>query len=539
MTKLQKKLQTNTVDEPLTPNQETPLVALFALLVALFFLSYYMRHSMLMLYGDAVAHLHIARRILDSLNPGFRQLGSVWLPLPHLLLLPFVMKMSWWQTGLAGAWPSMICYVLGCAGLYRLARVWVSPAIAVVAAAAYGSNPGLLYMQTTAMTEPLFLAEMIWSTLLIVEHGRALKDGEHERASRLLLWAGLVLVAAVFTRYDGWIFAAFAWIIVAVGMRQHLRSRTGGMFVFFTVLLLAAPALWLAYNAKQFGDPLDFMRGPYSAKAIDARTSTPGAAHYPGWHSMRVALLYFLKAAELGAVPLRLTNLLLWLTIAGTALALWTWRQLGMVATLLFWVPVPFYAYSIAYGSVPIFIPPWWPHSWYNTRYGMEMLPAFALFLAFLVNWCCNWLQKRRPHAGAWAVAVMLLLIVANGYALMRSQPLVLQEAIANSRSRIPFERSLATALLTMPQQGMILMYTSDHIGALQMAGIPLKRTINEGDYYQWAGALKNPAKAASVVVALDGDAVAKAVAANPEGLTLVDVLCSTGQPCARIYLAK
>jgi hypothetical protein len=169
----------------------------------------------------------------------------------------------------------------------------------------------------------------------------------------------------------------------------------------------------------------------------------------------------------------------------------------------------------------------------------MEMLPAFALFLAFLVNWCCNWLQKRRPHAGAWAVAVMLLLIVANGYALMRSQPLVLQEAIANSRSRIPFERSLATALLTMPQQGMILMYTSDHIGALQMAGIPLKRTINEGDYYQWAGALKNPAKAASVVVALDGDAVAKAVAANPEGLTLVDVLCSTGQPCARIYLAK
>jgi hypothetical protein len=85
----------------------------------------------------------------------------------------------------------------------------------------------------------------------------------------------------------------------------------------------------------------------------------------------------------------------------------------------------------------------------------------------------------------------------------------------------------------------MILMYTSDHIGALQMAGIPLKRTINEGDYYQWPGALKNPAKAASVVVALDGDAVAKAVAANPEGLTLVDVLCSTGQPCARIYLAK
>ena len=47
-----------------------------------------------LLYGDAVAHLGIARRILDSRNPGLVQLGSVWLPLPHLLMLPFVQKMD-------------------------------------------------------------------------------------------------------------------------------------------------------------------------------------------------------------------------------------------------------------------------------------------------------------------------------------------------------------------------------------------------------------------------------------------------------------
>ena len=65
----------------------------------------------LLLYGDAVAHLGIARRILDSRNPGLVQLGGVWLPLPHLLMLPFVQKMEWWQNGLAGAWPSLICYI--------------------------------------------------------------------------------------------------------------------------------------------------------------------------------------------------------------------------------------------------------------------------------------------------------------------------------------------------------------------------------------------------------------------------------------------
>lgn len=514
-------------------------MACVALALSLLALAYCLPRGMLLLYGDAVAHLAIARRIFDSLNPGFRQLGSVWLPLPHLLLLPFVQKMSWWQSGLAGAWPSMACYVLGCVGIYRLARMWLHPVASIIAAMIYALNPGLLYMQTTAMTEPLFLAEMIWSALLIAEHDRTLKAGEQRRASRLLVAAGLVLVCAVFTRYDGWIYAAFAWLVVAWGVRRHLRERVGGAFALFTVLLLAAPLFWLAYNAKQFGDPLDFMRGPYSARAIDIRTTKPGSPHYPGWHSMRVASLYFLKTAEMGAVPLCWGNVLLWLSVAGTGVAVWRQRQKQIAAALLLWIPLPFYAYSIAYGSVPIFIPLWWPHSWYNVRYGMEMIPVFALFLAFLVAQCAAFAAKRWPRSGHWVVLLAAALIVADSIALMRARPLVLQEAVNNSRTRIPFEQSVAEALEALPRQGMILMYTSEHPGALQRAGIPLKRTINEGDYYQWPGALQHPAQSAAIVVTTEGDAVARAVAAHPEGLTLVDVICSTGQPCARIYLAK
>jgi len=46
-------------------------------------------------YGDAVAHLHIARRVIDSRRPGLSELGSVWLPLPHLLMIPFVAVYAW------------------------------------------------------------------------------------------------------------------------------------------------------------------------------------------------------------------------------------------------------------------------------------------------------------------------------------------------------------------------------------------------------------------------------------------------------------
>ena len=97
-------------------------------------------------------------------------------------------------------------------------------------------------------------------------------------------------------------------------------------------------------------------------------------------------------------------------------------------------------------------------------------------------------------------------------------------------------EAAYARALEQLPPQGQILVWTSDHIGAFQRAGIPLRRTINESDYYQWIPALQHPAQSAAFVVTADHDAVAKAVEAHPQGLTLLNIVCSTGQPCIRFY---
>ena len=85
-------------------------------------------HGAMLNYGDAVAHLHIARRVFDSRTPRFSQLGSVWLPLPHILLIPFVQNYAWWANGLAGVIPSALAYIASCAGIYRLARHWLNPA---------------------------------------------------------------------------------------------------------------------------------------------------------------------------------------------------------------------------------------------------------------------------------------------------------------------------------------------------------------------------------------------------------------------------
>jgi hypothetical protein len=548
---------TETRSEPITIETETLFASWAALAAGLASVIYCIRHGFLLLYGDAVSHLYIARRIVDSMNPGINQLGSVWLPLPHLLLMPFVQNTYWWSTGLAGTWVSLPCYVLGCAGMYRLARLWLPVPSAAVATAFYGLNPGLLYMAVTAMTEPLFLAEMIWATVLIVLFQRTLKSegkaaqltvGRRKRgaaaaaagepqpisARRQLLRIGWVLVAAIFTRYDGWIYAAAAWLIITVStiFMQPAKRRYTGAWAVLTLMLIAAPTAWMAYNAKQFGDPLEFMRGPYSARAIEARTSQGTEASHPGTDSARVSTLYFLKAAEMGATGLRLGNALLWWTIAGTLLAAYFFRSQEIWPTLLLWLPLPFYAYSIAYASVPIFIPIWWPFSWYNTRYGMELLPAFAFFGACLAAALLPLARKYER----WMVALPLLLILFNSIVLLRRGPLVFREAMVNSRTRLSLDRALANALLRLPDRVPILMYTAQDVGAIQVTGMPLKRFINEGDYNQWRRALANPAQAAPYAIALDGDPVAQAIREHPEDMSVINVICSTGQPCARVY---
>src|SRR5450432_908305 len=91
-------------------------------LISLFSFFYYFRNHDVLLYGDAIAHINIARRVFDSQTPGLLQLGTVWLPLPHLLMIPFLISQHLWQSGAGGSIPSMAGYVFGVIGTFRLTR---------------------------------------------------------------------------------------------------------------------------------------------------------------------------------------------------------------------------------------------------------------------------------------------------------------------------------------------------------------------------------------------------------------------------------
>jgi hypothetical protein len=515
--------------------EETFPVALGAVLLAFLALMISYSRGYLLLYGDAVAHLGIARRILDSRNPGLVQLGGVWLPLPHLLMLPFVQKMEWWQNGLAGAWPSLTCYIASVAGLYRLARCMMTPRWAIVATAFYGLNPNLLYLATTAMNEPLFLAILIWATLLTVECVAGIRESRSTVVTRRLILLGLLVLAAVFTRYDGWILGAAIWCVLTAVLARHgdVWRRVAPSFTIFTLLAIAGPISWLVFSQHFFHDPLDFLRGPYSAAAIDRKTSAPGSPHYRGWHDPAWALLLYTRTAQIDAAAWEFGFVVMGAALAGLILVI---RRKLALSALLLWLPLPFYVYSIAYGSIPIFIPPLWPHSYYNSRYGIEMLPAFAIFTFLILDWAQLRWRASRPLATRFFQPVAFFLIAVNAVGMMYHLPIVLKEAVANSTTRVAFERALSRELKGLPVGVPILMYNSDHVGALQDAGLPLRQTVNEGDYDSWKAALAAPAEHAAYVVAIAGDQVSTAVTEHPQDLTELSILCTTGQPCARIY---
>jgi 4-amino-4-deoxy-L-arabinose transferase-like glycosyltransferase len=534
---------------------EIALLAWLTTCVSILSFLFYFRRNEILLYGDAVAHINIARRVFDSQTPGLLQLGTVWLPLPHLLMIPFLLSNWMWRTGVGGSIPSMVSYVLGAVGIFRLVRDGLSSVgrsvltvrfAAWLAAIIYATNPNLIYLQSTAMTESLYLALFIWAMVYFNQFAQqSLKPDESKDqapVSYSLTKCGICLAGACLTRYDAWFLAVVMCIVaILVALRAKQRGQMPALTK-FVLLAAAAPVLWLAYNAIVYRNPLEFATGPYSPKAIEQRS--PATSH-PGAHDLQTAFSYFLKSAELNLAAGNWQKLWILFALAG-AIASLAWKHIrrGSWSLLLLWTPLVFYSLSIAYGGVPIYVPTWWPFSYYNVRYGLELLPAFAVFAAVSVYSATEFLHRRSLKL---VVAVAALIFVVLSYASIWLAPVSLNEAAINSRARISLERELADFVKALPPDSTLLMYLGNHVGALQHAAIPLRRVINEGNHRTWKQpvdqdglwerALADPAKYADFVIAFEGDAVSTGV--QKQDLIPLAVIHSSGEPRATIYRTR
>ncbi len=318
------------------------------------------RQGWTLYYGDAEAHLNIARRVLDSRTPGYEQLGTSWLPMVHILLLPLVRYDGLWRSGLAGAIPPAACFVVGVTFFFgAVRRIFRSTAAGAVAAAIYALNPNALYLQSIPMTEVVFFASLA-ATLYFTVRFRESQS----------LWsaggAGLAVCFGTLTRYDAWFLIPFVTAYFFLTARHRFRAA----FV-FGVMASVGPLLWLAFNWWVFDNILEFYSGAASAKAIQR------GLPYPGKGDWRLAWIYYGWAVRAcSGAPL------FFLGAAGILAALW---KRAFWPILFLALPGLFYILNIHSGDSPIHLFHLPPHGIYNTRYGLALLPFLALGGAALV----------------------------------------------------------------------------------------------------------------------------------------------------------
>ncbi len=415
------------------------------------------REGWLLYYGDANAHLNIARRVLDSRTPGYDQIGTVWLPLPHVLMLPLVRIDAFWRTGLAGTIPSAVCYILAGTFLLLAAKRIIGDLWAAAAAAAlFALNPNVLYLQTTAMTEPVFFAAFM-ALLYFCVRGSA-------------VGAGLAALAGTLTRYEGWFVIPFAaaWFFATANGR-----RIRAVLVFGAIASIG-PLYWLGHNWWCCGSALAFYDGPNSPRAIQGGTA------YPGLGDWRVAWLYFRTAAQACAgAPL------VWLGVSGMGVLLWR----RAVAAALLTLPPVFYVWSMqSSGGSPVFVPTLEPHSYYNTRYGLSALPLLALGAGTLV--------AAAPQRWRLRAAVAIAAIVTAPW-LLRPTPeawITWKESQVNSSARREWTARAVEYLRPRYGAGEGIFTTfGDITGIYRELGIPLERTLTWDNWPLWPAAVARP----------------------------------------------
>jgi Glycosyltransferases, probably involved in cell wall biogenesis len=447
---------------------------------------YFLKQHRILLYSDAYAQLRIARMFFDSTTPGIGQLGTTWLPLPHLLMLPFVWNDYLWRTGLAGSIPAMLCYIVVMIFLFLTARrLTKSSPASFVAALIFIINPNILYLQSTPLSELVSIATLTLTGYYF------LAWVQEQRIRQLILAAAGILLATM-TSYDGWVLAAAMIILIPIiGLlkRQRIRQIEAN-FLVFVILSSLGIALWLVYNQQLTGNALSFLRNVSSSstQALNLQGNQLTAATY---HNLWQAIRYYAIATIDIAGPVLCT-----LAIFGLCVFLLRKRPLSeKLATLTFLIPFGIYSFSLYLGKTTLAVPGAVPvgtslhDQLFNAHIGTVMVVPIALFIAtMLAGWQLASFSRFFSFVARTACIVIAiiqsLVIISSGIITLQDG-----EYGISCQPTHPINIYLAQHY----DDGRILEELSHSPIDGADANFPLKNAVSEGDYHSWSQALAHP----------------------------------------------
>lgn len=490
----------------------------------------------LVYYGDAVSHLVISRALIDSIHPGILQIGSVYMPMVHFLLLPFVVNNHLYFSGMAGTVIGSLSIAITAVTLFRLAKRQFhnSNFAGMLISSFILLNPSVIYMGIVPMTEAPFMMFLVlsayflhkWYHLMFVDRHEnkiyghmgsnaslsySTRTFSNSRAYLTLVQCGVCVSAASLTRYEGWLLPlALAIILLAVTLttgRTLLKTKLTSVFAISIPSSLMGIGIWLAYNLIYFKDVMYFLINPYS---IPVRSATRPFGEYLRGHPIVSLLILGDVVKAMYSLPVVI------ISIVGfgsyVLLNLENKKILASYILVVFvlLVPIIFDFAAMIAGLGEIY--PASTGGWLSSRYLVLLAPFIAFCSTSAVissSLVVKKLNHKKEHqskipliAAATVTVIVGFVYVANFVA----QPLEVGKTtvMSDSYTLLPYldryKYSFATGIALgelYNNDGKIVMFAPSQNGQQVMlaSGLPLKNFIYTTSGKYWTIAKASPWK--------------------------------------------
>jgi hypothetical protein len=508
-------------------------VLLAGIVAGLGFFYYYYSRQLTLAHFDAKAHLLVARRIVDSLEPGYGQMGVNWLPLVHLIYLPFIIFEFQYRTGFIPSLISVMAFAISGWLAYRISyRLTGSIPASLFAAFVLLANGNLEYAQSCPLTEPPYMVLL----LLAADSLIAWRESPQSSFPWLsAIWCSL----GALCRYEGWFFLAgvLALLIYDYSTQYMPRRKVvRGAIVYAGVFGLPA--------AAHFGY-IFFLLGDNFFHRVAVGNPDP----YLTYKRPFLSLLY--HWGELSQIA----SILPILAAAIGFVLFFTQREefKRRAPLLLLWLPSIINISALYWGLI------------YRVRYSVLLIPAVSIFGSLavasskakertfillsaaamaipLVSWCLPHISQNKnlvpgPGIMLLPISALILFLVARARQCY-SWPMI---AICILGMQIPpLEReNMPIMVETMehefiePQMREVIDYFQRNYNGKRIlidmgklaplvydSGLPVKEFVyNEGGEKLWNRAFQNPAQEVGWICMQKGDVISERLRVDPKWL--------------------
>ncbi len=485
-----------------TIDKNIKILIILALLVSVASFAYCYNLAQLNLkYGDSLSRLNISRKIVDNLTPGFAQLGNIWLPLPQILMLPFVWSERLWHTGLAGYLMSGAAYVGIIVFLYKLSLLLFNSTRAGFIAAIVGLlNPNLIYFQTTAMSEIIFIFTLVGSAYFIAKwiKTKAIYD---------LLLGALFVSCTTLIRYEGYfvLLISIALVIYVAYLKGKKLATVEGTAIIFTTLAATGVMAWLLYCGLIFNDPF-YWKKIYSGENSIISTDIVSKKIRTDQNAVKAQEGDIIKSLyDYGSATAQMNGIILTSATCLCSLGFLVYlirrkayiHKPELLVIVLLTAPLLFVVMTLYKGNIPLYLPALSLKALlnrdtslqyeYNIRYGLLMFPLVAILFSWLAS---------KSRMLWWILLSILLLQVFTVFFTPFYTIYSIPAKLASTDPGTNYGKNAASDWLKINYDGgLILISALKHDPEMFYLGIDYKNFIHEGTGHYWLESVKMPQK--------------------------------------------